>query len=226
MRTFAITAALGTALAGFTHSVTAQLDGGFNISRFAGGDATKDAATRLHMGASIPFFRAGPVSIVTEIYYAQRGGDRLLNTPGADFDDPLASFNVNYVEVPIILRVAFNLPGPFSSYVGGGPTYAWQLTCGFSFVNLALPGGTGDQSCEENQFQDATTALAKADRGAIGNAGLTVTMGKLGTVTLDLRVVHGLARVVEDPTSPFVHNQAVSLTLGYSLLSGDLIHIK
>jgi hypothetical protein len=226
MRTFAITLALGTALAGFTQPTNAQLDGGLNLSRFAGGDATNAAATRLHLGASIPFLRAGPISIVPEIYYSQRGGDRELNTLFGDDQNPLASFDVNYVEVPIILRLTVNLPGPFSTYFGGGPTFAWQLTCGFSLVNLALQGGTGDQPCEENLFQDASTVLAKMDRGAIGNAGFNVLMGKLGTVTLDFRVIHGLARVVEDANGPFVRNQAVSLTLGYSMLGGNLIHIK
>jgi hypothetical protein len=226
MRTLAIMLALGTAVTGFAQSATAQLDGGLNLSRFTGGDATNAAAARLHLGASIPFLRVGPISIVPEIYYAQRGGDRELNTLFGDDQNPLASFDVNYVEVPIILRLTVNLPGPFSTYFGGGPTFAWQLTCGFSLVNLALQAGTADQPCEENLFQDASTVLAKMDRGAIGNAGINLLMGKLGTVTLDFRVVNGLARVVEDQNTPFVRNQAISLTLGYSMLGGNLIHIK
>jgi hypothetical protein len=227
MRTSVITLALGAAISGFVQPATAQLDGGLNLSRFVGGDATNNSLTKLHLGASIPFLRIGAFSIVPEIYYAQRGGDRLLNTMSDDVVNPLASFDLDYIEIPIILRLTVQLPGPFSTYFGGGPTFAWQLTCGFSLMNLAIQAGTQQQPCEDNLFSDASTVLAKADRGVVGNAGFNLLMGKkLGTVTLDFRVVQGLARVVEDQGGPNVRNHAVSLTLGYSMLGGNLVHIK
>ena len=217
MRTLAIMLALGTAVTGFAQSATAQLDGGLNLSRFAGGDATNAAAARLHLGASIPFLRVGPISIVPEIYYAQRGGDRQLSTTVNGVQNPLASFSMNYIEVPLLLRVGIPLAGPLSLYVGGGPSYAWQLKCDVSFVGIA---GGEEQDCKETQFSSARTALNNADKGIVGNAGVNLSVGPLGVINLDFRVVRGLDRIVEDATGPEVKTQSMALMLGYSFLGG------
>ena len=191
--------------------------GGFNLSKFVGGDATEEAKTRLNLGASIPLFHIGPVSIVPEVYYAQRGGDRQLNTTVNGVANPLASFSMNYIEVPLLLRLGIPLAGPLSLYVGGGPSYAWQLKCDVSIVGIA---GGEEQDCKETQFSSARTALNSADKGVVGNAGVNLSVGPLGVINLDFRVVRGLDRIVEDASGPEVKTQAMSLMLGYSFLGG------
>jgi hypothetical protein len=219
MKKLTMAIVLGTAFAGFAHPAAAQFGfrGGFNLSKFVGGDATDEAKTKLNLGASIPLFHIGPVSIVPEIYYAQRGGDRQLNTTVNGVSNPLASFSMNYIEVPLLLRVGIPLAGPLSLYVGGGPSYAWQLKCDVSFVGVA---GGEDQDCKETQFSSARTALNSADKGIVGNAGVNLSVGPLGVVNLDFRVVRGLDRIVEDASGPAVKTQAMSLMLGYSFLGG------
>ena len=219
MKKIAVTLALGAALSASVQPAHAQFGfrGGFNLSKFVGGDATEDAKTRLNLGASIPLLHIGPVSIVPEVYYAQRGGDRQLNTTVNGVQNPLASFSMNYIEVPLLLRVGIPLAGPLSLYVGGGPSYAWQLKCDVSFVGIT---GGEEQDCKETQFSSARTALNSADKGVVGNAGVNLSVGPLGVINLDLRVVRGLDRIVEDATGPDTKSQSMSLMLGYSFLGG------
>src|SRR5262245_2511196 len=187
---FTIAFALASALLVATRPAEAQFGfrGGFNLSKFVGGDATDEAKTRLNLGASIPLFHVGPVSLVPEVYYAQRGGDRQLNSTIGGVVNPLASFSMNYIEVPLLLRVGLNLPGPLSAYVGGGPSYAWQLKCDVSFASVAAQSGEEEQDCKETQFSSARTALNSADKGIVGNAGINLSAGPLGTINLDFRV--------------------------------------
>jgi outer membrane protein with beta-barrel domain len=221
-RRMAVAVALVTALAGHGQEAAAQFGfrGGVNLSKFVGGDATTDAKTRLNLGASIPLLHIGPISVVPEVYYAQRGGDRQLNTTVGGVVNPVASFSMNYIEVPLLLRLGFHLVGPFSAYVGGGPSYAWQLKCDVSFAALAAQSGGEEQDCKETQFSSARTALKSADRGAVGNAGINLSVGPVGALNLDFRVVRGLARIVEDEDGPDVKSQSVSLMLGYQVLGG------
>ena len=226
MRHIAITLALGAVLASPVRPVVAQINGGLNLSRFVGGDAVGTAKTKLHLGASVPLVRVGPLSLIPELYYAQRGGDRQLNTILYDIEDPLADFSLNYIEVPILLRLSVNLPGPFAAYFGGGPTYAWQFSCGFSLTGLTMETSSANADCQEPQFASSLMAFANADRGVVGNAGLKLSMGVLGVVAVDFRVVQGLARIIEDQTGPYLRNYAYSMSVSYSLLDNGVLHIK
>jgi Outer membrane protein beta-barrel domain len=210
---------VGTAIAGYVQPAAAQFGfrGGFNLSKFVGGDATDEAKTKLNLGASIPLFHIGPISVVPEVYYAQRGGDRQLNTTVNGVANPLASFSMNYIEVPLLLRLGLPLAGPLSLYVGGGPSYAWQLKCDVSFVGI---DGGEEQDCNETQFSSARTALNSADKGIVGNAGVNLSVGPLGVINLDFRVTRGLDRIVEDASDLETKTQAMSLMLGYSFLGG------
>lgn len=197
--------------------------GGMNLSKFVGGDATSDSEARPQLGASIPLLSLGPISIVPEIYYAQRGGQRQLqNATVEGVANPLADFSMNYIEVPLLLRLGVALPGPFSAYVAGGPSFAWQLDCDVSFQSAAAQSLGQEQDCKETQFSGSRTAMESADRAAVGNAGVNLAVGALGAVNLDLRLVRGLARLNDDASDPAVKSQGVSLMLGYSFLTGGI----
>ena len=52
--------------------------GGMNLSKFVGADAARSESARgLNLGASIALFHIGPVSIVPEVYYAEKGSKEL-----------------------------------------------------------------------------------------------------------------------------------------------------
>ena len=207
------------------------IKGGVNLTEFVGGEADDDTNAGLNLGASIPLFRLGPVQFVPEVYYAQKGGEDIgtgeVCDPLTPSPDPAASclldFSIDYIEVPLLARVAFPIPGArgLSFYVQGGPTYAWKLECELSIESLAVASGSTERPCESDQFSDARTAIREADRGIALGGGLFFDVLGLGALNLDARVVRGLDRLRESESGEDLHNQAFTLMLGYSFGAPD-----
>jgi hypothetical protein len=183
--------------------------GGMNLSRFVGQDATDDGRTGLNLGASIPLIRVSALSIVPEVYYAQKGGTEVDASGHGSFD-----FELNYIEVPILAKLRLPVPGArwLHAYVAGGPAYAWNLDCRVA-SDSELDAAA--RQCGE-QFQSFQTAMSSADRGVVFSGGLDFSIAGLGGVNLDARLVRGLARLREEGSTD-VRNQSVSLMLGYYL---------
>jgi len=183
--------------------------GGVNLSRFVGEDAASESDLGLNLGASVPLFSLGPVSIVPEIYYAQKGGGQFDPASSQAFE-----FDLSYIEVPLLARLRIPLSGPLGAYVGAGPVYAWQLDC--KFTAQSDPSATA-RECGE-QFQSFDSAMKSADKGIVVNAGLDLPLlGGFGGLNIDARLVRGLDRIVESDAGMSVKNQAITLMLGYYL---------
>jgi hypothetical protein len=184
--------------------------GGVNLSRFVGGDAVSDSDPGLNLGASIPLLRLGPISLVPEVYYAKKGGvmEASALTGGAS---GMFDFDLTYIEVPVLLKLTVPV-GPLNAYVGGGPTYGWNLKC--HFTPESDPNATAKE-CGE-QFSTFDTAMKSADKGIVLNAGLNLpVLFGLAGLNLDGRLVRGLDRITETSNGSEVKNQAITLMLGY-----------
>ena len=199
---------------------TAQLGlrGGMNLSKFVGDDAASESSTKLRMGASLSLLRVGPVSLNPEVYYAQRGGRQIA--PASE-PNPLVQaydFSMNYLEVPLLVKLSLVKVGPIRPYIAGGPVYAWQLECDVSLIGLT---SETEQDCEDDTFTNARTAIKNADTGIMAGAGIDFNVFGIGAITLDARLVRGLDRITEDSSAGGdVKSQAVSLMLGYSIGAG------
>lgn len=196
---------------GLANPASAQfgLRGGINLSKFVGGSAESDTRKGLNLGATVPLIRLGPISIVPEVYYSQKGA--------TEFNPALATnfkYSLDYIEVPLLAKLSIPLSKRFLKfYVAGGPTYAWNLKCEFTATS---DPSAAVQECGQN-FKSFNTALKSADRGIVGSAGLDFNFFGLGGVNLDARMVRGLARLRESSTGSDVKNQVFSLMLGYYL---------
>jgi len=193
------------------------LRGGVNLTKFVGGDASNVEARRgINLGMTVPLLRLGPISLVPEVYYSQKGAKQTsLFGTGAD----AFALEVDYIEVPLLAKLSIPLTRSraFSVYLAGGPAYAWNVKCSFS--SLAAAGGVQaetENECGET-FGSFDTAMEKADRGIVFSGGLDFTVPGLGGLNLDARLVRGLARLREGDTASDVKNQAFSLMLGYYL---------
>src|SRR5688572_20368726 len=123
------------------------LRGGVNLSKFIGNDAADDSETTkgLNLGLTVPLFKIGPISLVPEVYYAQKGGKQLSPlSPSGGF-----TFDLAYVEVPLLakLTIPLNQSKTLSAYLAGGPAFAWQLDCSVSATENETTADT--QDCEE-----------------------------------------------------------------------------
>jgi len=183
--------------------------GGVNLTKFVGADATgSESATGLNLGASIPLITLGPLSIVPEVYYSQKGAKQFDPQTATTFE-----FGLNYIEVPLLAKLSIPLSRSLSAYVAGGPAYAWNVDCSISSTST---GNSSSSECGET-FGSFDTAMEKADRGVVVSTGLDFTIPGLGGLNLDARLVRGLARLRTGATGSDIKNQAFSLMLGYYL---------
>lgn len=182
--------------------------GGMNLTKFVGGDAGEsEGTTGLNLGASIPLISFGPLSIVPEVYYSQKGSKQF---------DPLTSttfeFGLNYIEVPVLAKLSFPIKGGLRGYVSGGPAYAWNIDCTISATESGTTNNLGE--CGET-FSSFDTAMEKADRGVVIGGGFDFNIRGLGGLNLDARLVRGLSRLRSGTTGSDIKNQAFTLMLGY-----------
>ena len=182
--------------------------GGMNLTKFVGGDAGEnEASTGLNLGASLPLLRIGPLSIVPEVYYSEKGSKQFDPATATTFE-----YGLNYIEVPVLAKLSFPLTRMLSGYVTGGPAYAWNIDCTISATESGTTNNLGD--CGET-FSSFDTAMEKADRGVVIGGGLDFTVRGLGALNLDARLVRGLARLRSGTAGSDIRNQAFTLMLGY-----------
>jgi hypothetical protein len=182
--------------------------GGMNLTKFVGGDAGEnEASTGLNLGASIPILRIGPLSIVPEVYYSEKGSKQFDPMTSTTFE-----YGLNYIEVPVLAKLSFPLKGALRGYVTGGPAYAWNIDCTITATESETTNTLGE--CGET-FSSFDTAMEKADRGVVIGGGLDFTVRGLGALNLDARIVRGLARLKSGNTGSDIKNQAFTLMLGY-----------
>lgn len=176
------------------------LRGGVNLTTFVGGDA-EDVESRkgLNLGAAIPLFHFGPVAIVPEIYYAQKGAD----APSTGFG--LAALRLDYIEVPVLARLNFG-SGSLRPYLQAGPSFAWQLDCSISLDAV----GTGNDDCG----QSLNDELKDYDQGIVFGGGIDFGLAGIGALNLDARFERGLARITDNAD---LKNQAFTLMLGWQV---------
>jgi hypothetical protein len=206
---------------------TAQIGirGGVNLSKFVGADVEgAEDLMGLNAGLSLNLITIGPVSVVPEVYYAERGtrfSEQLRTLQNPNPDQPLTpqdlelEFNLAYVEVPILAKI--NLPflstRVVKPYIAGGPVFGFRLDCSITFTD----GNTEQtvQDCADDNFSDLETTFKESDRGAVFVGGIDFQFPMIGTVTLDGRYYKGLSRLQEGGENSDVFNQSITLMLGY-----------
>lgn len=130
---------------------------------------------------------ASPMSVQPEILYAQYG---------SDIEDSDASFNLNYIQVPVLLKFGFSAPG-VTPNVYFGP-YANFL------LNSEVANNTGSLNLEDN--------TKNSTFGIIIGADIDVSKFQLG-----VRYSAGLTNVADDNFNDEAKNGAFALTVGVSL---------
>ncbi len=191
--------------------------GGVSLSSLFGGDVTQaDTRQGLTGGFSTTLFSVGPVSVGPELHYVQKGSALTQLNPEAM--ESFQEFGLDYVEVPVMLRLGIPLPfgdDGIRGYAEGGPAFAWRVNC---TITPEAGGVALSDECAFAQFQDAESVVESADRGAVVGGGLVVELPVVGGfVTLDGRLVRGLTRLEAGEDGLQVRNRALSLTLGYDI---------
>ncbi|MEX2529894.1 MAG: porin family protein [Gemmatimonadota bacterium] len=199
--------------------ITAQFGarGGVNLSDLVGADVEEaDARAGLAGGFGVSLLTLGPLSLSPELYYIQKGAGsaQLLAESPEMFD----AFGLDYVEIPVLVRLGFPLPfgdGRFRGYAEGGPAFAWRVNC-----SISATGGDPalNDDCALSNVGGADEVIESADRGAIVGGGMMMGVPAVGgEVTLDLRLIRGLSRLAGQDSDLEARNQSISLMLGFVL---------
>lgn len=141
-------------------------------SEFGGASSTSDPKTGFAAGIFGDFPINRILSIQPEVVFVQKGGEESSESIGT------SSVTLNYVDVPLLLKINAPLDGNFKPYIFGGP-YAGYL------VDASSESGGG--STELNEFMEDF------------NYGLKVGVGiNLGKIVIDARYDMGIADIYKD----------------------------
>jgi len=175
---------------GFSSKTQAQVipefgvKGGLNYATFNDTDNVEYKPGFLiggYLNFKIP---ASPMSVQPEILYAQYGA----KAEDADFE-----FDVNYIQVPVLLKFGFDTPGAQPN-VYFGPYMSFntkaEVENNDGSINL-------DDSAKDTEF------------GVVVGAGVDVSKLRLG-----LRYTAGLTNVADDDFNDSAKNGAIALTVG------------
>ncbi len=173
-------------------SLSAQFDfhlgvkGGVNFSKvsFDKEGYSSESVTKTHLGA---FGRIGwdRVYLQPEVYYSGKGGDI------SDAQQVLTSFDLNSVDVPLLLGIKLIKGKNFNMHVVGGPVFSGILTKDVS------GGSMSNKSFYDDYFFGYQYGL-----------GVDVLF-----ITLDARMENGVSELYSDPTVNG-KNQTFMLSLG------------
>jgi len=136
----------------------------------------------------------GPVALGAELLYTPKGEKYVYG------DDFSLSFNLDYIEVPVIAKITF-LP---LVKVYGGVSFGYM-------VNDTIKWEEGNESGEESfdEFTDGEVELNKMEMGVI--MGVQVKISKL---VFDARYNHGLTDIVKDNEGDAYQLRTLYATVG------------
>lgn len=121
-----------------------------------------DVGTRTGFTVGVTAFTPGALAVGLEVLYSQRG---------VTGDEEIASRELEYIDIPLLLRAS--LPAPISPYVYLGPQVSYELNC-----------DSGDESCPESGRPQWPTA---------GVVGAGVSFGTDARFSVEGRYIYGLS---------------------------------
>jgi len=173
------------------------LKGGLNFGNVDFDDATLSSAasstTGFHIGAFAKLMITDKIGVQPEIFYSVQGTDLEFNIAGVG--NVKSQIDINYLQVPILLRIS---PAPIINF-HIGPQFGILL-------KAESDDGTDVEDVKED-FKSGDFALA------VG-AGLDLPMG----LSLTLRYVKGLSDSSDDTAVSSAKNNMFQVSVGFQLI--------
>lgn len=162
---------------------------GINLANFSGTDADLDSRQAFVVGASLdislPMF---PVGIESGVYYSQKGVEPGPNT-----------LKLDYIEVPVLAKLKFGPPGPFSPHVVAGP-----------YVGFNIVSEIEDNDGNTFELDDF---INEVDFGGMLGVGADFNLG-LTKLSAQVRYSMGLTPVYTDQLDDGERNAVLSVVVG------------
>lgn len=195
-------------------SMQIGVKGGLNFSKPSVEAPEADISTRTAAGGgvflSIPI---GGIYLQPELLYSQKGA-KVTAGDGSDID---LTLKMDYIEIPVLLRVPLGSGSSVSPYLLGGGAVSFEASCKFSGES----GGISiDVDCDGNDYE-LELQRKSTDFSAVVGAGVAIPAGS-GAVILEGRYTLGLVDLNDsgDSNDSF-KNRAGSVFVGYSFTVGN-----
>lgn len=160
-------------------------------------------------------FPFGPLlSLQAELLYAQKGFEIAFEDEDlGEFD---IGFHLDYVEIPLLLRIALPTGPMLSPYVLMGPAVALEASCK---SKVEFSGLSASVDCDETDPETGISADTKSvDVGAALGGGVAFPMGP-GSLSVEGRYTFGLVDIndIEGADAAEMKNRAWYFLAGFSI---------
>jgi len=157
-----------------------------------------DPIARLAGGGALRYTWLNNFAVQTEVLYYIKGASGDSEIGGVPIR---ATFDLTYLEIPILALYRFDTPGRLQPVFYAGPAMAFKLDARVSF--RAKSGGP--------EFQEEDDTVRSQDLGLIFGTGVEFDVGG-ERLTVGLRATMGLSNARE--AEPALHNTALTLLFG------------
>lgn len=189
----------------YAQGITGGLKAGMNIANLHGDDVEGlgfESKMGFCAGGFITFKVANIVAIQPEVLYTQKGNKWEEEFNGETWK---VTFNLNYLEIPVLLKVIMPIQGMIKPHLFAGPYFAYNLT---AKVKEEYNGQSDEEDIDE-YFKDT-------DFGTVFGGGIDFGL-PVGKIVFDARYSLGLTSIDEpDDGTADVKNDAFSFMLGYA----------
>jgi len=181
----------------FAASASAQgmmfgLKGGLNIAKMSGDDVP-DEATWLYGGAGGVYFGYAfndMFAIQPEVLFMMKG----MNI---DVLDESFKVKLNYIDVPVLLKVSIPTEGSFKPSIFAGPYFGFLMSA----------------KIDDEDIKDQVKSM---DYGLVFGAGMNYMLAEdKGFISLDARYGMGLTTVDDTDAEDDLKNMGITIMIGY-----------
>jgi len=196
-----ILALLVTISTAHAQGITGGLKAGMNIANFHGDvvGGLFESKMGFCAGGFITFKVANIVAIQPEVLYTQKGSKW-----EAEFIWGTWNINLNYLEIPVLLKVIMPIQGMIKPHLFVGPYFAFNLTAKGKIED----NGQSDED-------DIDEFVKDTDFGAVFGGGIDFGL-PAGKIVFDARYSLGLTAIYEEVFGFDVKNNVFSFMLGYA----------
>jgi hypothetical protein len=192
--------------------VSFGIKGGINSSKMLFSPAVDFPNQDYLQGYSFGAFltiNIGPLGLQPEVLYSRRGLEFQMPVDPSDPDTLLeAKARLDYIEIPLLVRLNIIPAGPFKAYIFGGPSYGFLQK---ARLDRTYEGATETQDIKDD-FKSSALAL-------VGGLGIDIKIPFLFKVTVDARYHYGLYDILSDTSS--LHEMTDKARhSGFSIMAG------
>jgi hypothetical protein len=193
----------GALAQGISHRPSIGLMAGVNVASISGDDITGiDNRTGFMLGGSLTFHITNSFAIQPEAIFSQKGASE---NSDPDFK---ATFKMDYIDFPVLLRFDIPVTGPIRPFFLAGPAFGVQVKCAIAAEGQGVSASADCDLVDESseiQFRNKTFDLS-----GVAGAGLDFRLGGT-TLMVGARYQHGFTDVVKDAS---VKNRTWSVLAG------------